>query len=324
MAGYLNEGTDDEGTDEASLQPVTVRSVKTGELSPLEVADMLRRSRVTSSEAAADLKTKIERARNAILSQPTKQSKADWLLGVGSTLLAPGPVGRAGTLGESIGALGKYVSDVTDQERKAKALQAQQLANFDLNVARTQAAAAKEEESNLATLASKYAQKTERIPASVSELMYWQNISDNPEKYPADLVAAAKVKVKEAKTEKKPEQDRSASAQFLNALTMSESSNPKVRDRGLALLGFLKRGSGSKLTLSMKTTDKSIDDARAAVKDIPVETINQYSRRGKFATAEQKKIVQQWNLAQRPKYSEVLAETEPDVIDVDMSGAPVK
>ena len=132
MDDYLNDETEGEGTegaldsanagppDEADLQPYTVESVKQGPLTPLEIADMLRRSRVTSSQAASDLKAQIERARNVILQQPTKQSKADWLLGIGRTLLAPGPVGRAGTIGESLSALGKYVGDVTEQEKKSK------------------------------------------------------------------------------------------------------------------------------------------------------------------------------------------------------------
>lgn len=167
MDDYLDDGTEDESTDgalgaadagddEASLQPVTIGSVKTGEMSPLELADMYRRSRINKSQAAADLKTKIERARNVILKQPTQQSKADWLLGIGSTLLAPGPVGRAGTLGESLGSLGKYVSDVSAQERKAKALQAQQLANFDLTAARAEASAANEDQRALASMMNKY------------------------------------------------------------------------------------------------------------------------------------------------------------------------
>lgn len=163
MDDYLNDETEGEGTegaldsvDETELQPYTVESVKQGELSPLELADMLRRSRVTSSQAATDLKKQIEKARNVILQQPTKQSKADWLLGVGSTLLAPGPVGRAGTLGESLSALGKYVGDVTAQERKAKALQAQQLANFDLGVARAQASESKADQAALASMMNKY------------------------------------------------------------------------------------------------------------------------------------------------------------------------
>lgn len=175
MDDYLDDGTEDESTDgalgaadagddEASLQPVTIGSVKTGEMSPLELADMYRRSRINKSQAAADLKAKIERARNVILQQPTKQSKADWLLGVGSTLLAPGPVGRAGTLGESLGSLGKYVSDVSAQERKAKALQAQQLANFDLTAARAEASASKEDERALASMMNKYlGQKTAAV-----------------------------------------------------------------------------------------------------------------------------------------------------------------
>lgn len=190
MDDYLDDSTEDESTDGAlgaadAGDEETSGPVKTGEMSPLELADMYRQSRINKSKAAADLKAKIERARNVILQQPTKQSKADWLLGVGSTLLAPGPVGRAGTLGESLGSLGKYVSDVSAQERKAKALQAQQLANFDLTAARAEASASKEDERALASMMNKYlAQKPAQKPSGVQAVEYHQGVLADPNATP--------------------------------------------------------------------------------------------------------------------------------------------
>lgn len=184
MPGYLNQGIED--VDSESEDTTDDTESNQGDLTPLEVANMLRRSRVASSQAAANLKAQIENARNVILSQPTKQSKADWLLGIGSTLLAPGPVGRAGTIGESLGSLGKYVSDVTEQERKAKALQAQQLANFNLDAAKAQATVAQQDTRDLTSMMNKYlGQKAAQDPAGVRMVKYYQGVLEDPNATPA-------------------------------------------------------------------------------------------------------------------------------------------
>lgn len=258
MDDYLNDETEGEGTegaldsvDETDLQPYTVESVKQGELSPLELADMLRRSRVTSSQAATDLKKQIERARNVILSQPTKQSKADWLLGIGSTLLAPGPVGRAGTLGESLSALGKYVGDVTAQERKAKALQAQQLANFDLGVARAQASESKADQAALASMMNKYlGQKTAQLTAieknaaavgmTPKQYLEWRagltKKAEDGNLSPADLRSIG-LAVNDALSKPKERLDEANTG--LQQIQLAKSGNPKAEaqvDRALAAL----------------------------------------------------------------------------------------
>lgn len=111
----------------------------TGALTSKELAEKIRAADVGYEASKKTLQDQLLAARNVLLNQPTKQSKADWLLGVGSTLLAPGPVGRAGTIGESMSALGKYVSGVSEREKQAEQAKQQQLAQFDLTAAQAQA-----------------------------------------------------------------------------------------------------------------------------------------------------------------------------------------
>ena len=115
-------------------------STYTGALTTKELAEKLRSADLGYAANKKVLQDQLKAARNVLLSQPTKQSKADWLLGVGSTLLAPGPVGRAGTLGESMSALGKYVSGQSERERLAEQQKQQQLAQFDLSATQAQVA----------------------------------------------------------------------------------------------------------------------------------------------------------------------------------------
>lgn len=127
-----------------------------GELSPLEIARRYRQADVRRTEAAAELQRQLKAARDVLLQQPTEMSRSDKLLGIASTLLAPGPVGRAGTIGESLGSLGKYLTGVSAAEREAKQEQAKALAQFDLQAAEKRTAAAEAERRELATLLGKY------------------------------------------------------------------------------------------------------------------------------------------------------------------------
>lgn len=113
-------------------------STYTGPLTSAELASKIRSSDTGYAANKKALQDQLAAARNVLLNQPTKQSKADWLLGVGSTLLAPGPVGRAGTIGESMANLGKYVTGVSEREKQAELAKQQQLAQFDLSAAQAQ------------------------------------------------------------------------------------------------------------------------------------------------------------------------------------------
>lgn len=138
-----------------------------GELSPLEIARLYRRADVRKTQAANELKKQLDAARNVLLQQPTQMTRSDKLLGIASTLLAPGPVGRAGTIGESLGALGKYFGDVSAAEREAKQAQAEALSKFDIQRIQQEVSAATEEQKALSTLLGKYGQK--RAPTSEFE-----------------------------------------------------------------------------------------------------------------------------------------------------------
>jgi hypothetical protein len=126
------------------------------ELSPLEIARRYRQVNVRKTEAAEELKRQLEAARNVLLQQPTQMSRSDKLLGIASTLLAPGPVGRAGTIGESLGSLGKYFTDVSTAEREAKQAQAEALSKFDIQRVQQEKTAAEAESKELAGLMGKY------------------------------------------------------------------------------------------------------------------------------------------------------------------------
>lgn len=138
------------------------------ELSPLEIARRYRQADVRRTEAAAELQRQLKAARDVLLQQPTEMSRSDKLLGIASTLLAPGPVGRAGTIGESLGSLGKYLTGVSAAEREAKQEQAKALAQFDLQAAEKRKAAAEAESKELAGLMGKYiARRPEREPERI-------------------------------------------------------------------------------------------------------------------------------------------------------------
>ena len=150
----LDAVNDTEATDET--EDAATEDV---EMSPLEIARRYRKADVRKTAAADELKKQLEAARNVLLQQPTQMSRSDKLLGIASTLLAPGPVGRAGTIAESLGGLGKYLSGVSAEEREAKQAQAKALAQFDTQRAQQEVTAATEEQKTLASLLGKYAAK---------------------------------------------------------------------------------------------------------------------------------------------------------------------
>lgn len=129
-------GLSELSNEDISLLP----SGYTGALTSKEIGEQLRAADVGYAASKKALQDQLTAARNVLLSQPTKQSKADWLLGIGSQLLAPGPVGRAGTLGESLANVGRYVSGVSEREQQAERAKQQQIAQFDLSATQAQAA----------------------------------------------------------------------------------------------------------------------------------------------------------------------------------------
>lgn len=218
----LDAVSDTEATDEAEDA-----AVEEGEMSPLEIARRYRQADVRRTQGAAELKKQLEAARNVLLKQPTEMSRSDKLLGIASTLLAPGPVGRAGTIGESLGGLGKYLSGVSAAEREAKQRQAEELAKFDTQRAQQEVTAATEEQKALSSLLGKYSQKK----TSTSE--FERLIADLPAEQQAEFrrQRAVVMSTRQPPKPEKPEADPDKPSSVVIGRVVS------TRDRKLAPSG---------------------------------------------------------------------------------------
>lgn len=275
------------------------------ELSPLEIARRYRQADVRRTEAAAELQRQLKAARDVLLQQPTEMSRSDKLLGIASTLLAPGPVGRAGTLGESLGSLGKYLTGVSAAEREAKQEQAKALAQFDLQSAREAARAAEAERRELATLASKYISKPrQNLQADAQKIIDLQSIIDNPDpKIPQAAKDAAKRQIDAIGKQTDPA-DRSVLGQIVRARTMLKSNNPEEVKAAEAFLAKYSTSGRPPVTVSQARKDKMIRRAKEFLATVdPKERVAAFAN--PYPNERQQKIKDAVRLAEQPTYEEV-------------------
>jgi len=250
----------------------------------------------------------MQAARDKLLNQPTEQSRGEQLRGIAMALAAPRERDdprfyERRNLYTFLRDIGEYGAAQKAAQKKAEEEKQKQISLADFQIAQEKAKVADAKRRELAGLAEKYSrpERTERPPANVQEVQYYESILASETATPEQKEFAKAMLKKLSRIPAEPVSKPNWNEQVLAARMRVKEGKGTPRD--LEIIAMSERGQGG-LTTAQARMDKRIRDAQAFL-----NTINERERAAAFAAPypneRQQKIRKAAELAGQPLYEDV-------------------